>query len=272
LTFGDLRPTLPYYLALTKYGLLHLDATTFEFRPHLNAPPLAREMAKAVFTMGASSCIESCVMSRMLSEGPKVFAFDALTCEALENFDLSVSTADYLQPFPFYPDCSYSSDLRRLQSGPVQTRGPSRPPHHPFPTLLPPTNLPGGGESRVRHQQPERAGAEGVLRPLSRFGIVHGVLRLDLEFEVIDSDSTFQLRRRLGIDTNPWKAFPRIITSMDSLRMPDVLQQFLQASGAGPDAESNGGRTSPLRERSARFRTMPPCSDTSRASPLRSSS
>ena len=39
-------------------------------------------------------------MSRMLREGPKVFAFDALTCEALENFDLSVSTADYLQPFP----------------------------------------------------------------------------------------------------------------------------------------------------------------------------
>jgi hypothetical protein len=36
----------------------------------------------------------------MLSEGPKVFAFDALACEALENFDLSVSTADYLQPFP----------------------------------------------------------------------------------------------------------------------------------------------------------------------------
>src|SRR5207302_9993950 len=47
-----------------------------------------------------SSCIESYVMSRMLSEGPKVFTFDSLTCEALENFDLSVSTADYLQPFP----------------------------------------------------------------------------------------------------------------------------------------------------------------------------
>jgi hypothetical protein len=30
---------------------------------------------------------------------------------------------------------------------------------------------------------------------------------------------------------------------MDYLRMPDVLQQFLQASGAGPDAESNGGRS-----------------------------
>jgi superfamily II DNA or RNA helicase len=64
--------------------------------------------------------------------------------------------------------------------------------------------------------------------------------KFNLDFEVIDSDSTFQLRRRMGIDTNPWKAFPRIITSMDYLRMPDVLQQFLQASGAGPDSASNG--------------------------------
>jgi superfamily II DNA or RNA helicase len=67
--------------------------------------------------------------------------------------------------------------------------------------------------------------------------------KFNLDFEVIDSDSTFQLRRRLGIDTNPWKAFPRIITSMDYLRMPDVLGQFLQASGAGADAEANGSRT-----------------------------
>lgn len=64
--------------------------------------------------------------------------------------------------------------------------------------------------------------------------------KFNLEFEIIDSDSTFQLRRRMGIDTNPWKAFPRIITSMDYLRMPDVSQQFLQASGVGPDAEADG--------------------------------
>jgi superfamily II DNA or RNA helicase len=69
--------------------------------------------------------------------------------------------------------------------------------------------------------------------------------KFNLDFEVIDSDSTFQLRRRLGIDTNPWKAFPRIITSMDYLRMPDVLQQFLRGSGAGPDAETNGRQTRP---------------------------
>ena len=66
--------------------------------------------------------------------------------------------------------------------------------------------------------------------------------KFSLDFEIIDSDSTFQLRRRLGIDTNPWKAFPRIITSMDYLRMPDVLGQFLQASGAGTEAESDGDR------------------------------
>ena len=55
--------------------------------------------------------------------------------------------------------------------------------------------------------------------------------KFNLDFELIDSESTFQLRRRMGIDMNPWKAFPRVITSMDYLRMPDVLQQFLQASG-----------------------------------------
>jgi hypothetical protein len=95
-----LRPTLPYYLALTRYGLLRLTRDSFEFHPHSAAPPLALEMARAVFTLGASSCIESYATSRMLAEGPKVFAFDALTCEALENFDLNVATADYLQPFP----------------------------------------------------------------------------------------------------------------------------------------------------------------------------
>src|SRR5262252_7954124 len=95
-----LCPTLPYYLALTKYCLLRITKDCFEFDPNPAASPIALEMAKAVFTMGASSCTESYVMSRTLAEGPKVFAFsDALTCEALENFDLSVSTADYLQPF-----------------------------------------------------------------------------------------------------------------------------------------------------------------------------
>jgi hypothetical protein len=71
-----LRPTLPYYVALTKYGLLRITRDCFEFDPNQAAPPMALEMAEAVFTMGASSCTESFVMSRTLA------------------------TADYLQPFP----------------------------------------------------------------------------------------------------------------------------------------------------------------------------
>ncbi len=59
--------------------------------------------------------------------------------------------------------------------------------------------------------------------------------RFNLDFEIIDADTTFELRRRMGIDTNPWRAFPRVIASMDYLRMPDVLQAFLQGSGMGTD-------------------------------------
>jgi superfamily II DNA or RNA helicase len=61
--------------------------------------------------------------------------------------------------------------------------------------------------------------------------------RFNLDFEIIDADSTFEMRRKLGIDTNPWRALPRVITSMDYLRMPDVLQQFL--NGSGVDADVN---------------------------------
>ena len=44
--------------------------------------------------------------------------------------------------------------------------------------------------------------------------------KFNLSFEIIDSDSTFQLRRRMGIDTNPWKAFPRVITCNGSGQQP----------------------------------------------------
>ncbi len=95
-----LRSTLPYYLALTRHGLLRLKSDGFELHLNTAAPALAQDMARTVFALGTSACIESYVTSRMLAEGPKVFAFDALTCEALENFELNVSTGDYLQPFP----------------------------------------------------------------------------------------------------------------------------------------------------------------------------
>lgn len=69
--------------------------------------------------------------------------------------------------------------------------------------------------------------------------------KFNLDFQIVDSDSTFQMRRQLGIDTNPWKAYPRIITSMDYLRLPDVLQQFCLASGAGSDGNPGDYQNKP---------------------------
>lgn len=48
-------------------------------------------------------------------------------------------------------------------------------------------------------------------------------------FDLVDRDATTLLRRRLGMDANPWRAFSRIITSYHYLRQDDVLEQFVAA-------------------------------------------
>ena len=53
--------------------------------------------------------------------------------------------------------------------------------------------------------------------------------KFSLSFEVIDRQSTEGLRRKLGIDANPWRSFSRIIASYHYLRQPDVREQFLSA-------------------------------------------
>ena len=99
-TLALVRPALPSYVNLTKFGLIQFHRDNFNLNLNPKAPLFAQEMAKTMFLMGASSVIEGYTMSKMLAEGPKVFNFDALTCEALENFDLNVACADYCQPFP----------------------------------------------------------------------------------------------------------------------------------------------------------------------------
>ena len=99
-TLTAMRPALPSYVNLTKYGLISCDRDKFALNAHPKAPELAVRMAAMMFATGASSLIEGYTMSKMLANGPKVFTFDALTCEALENFDLNVSSEDYQQPFP----------------------------------------------------------------------------------------------------------------------------------------------------------------------------
>ena len=50
-----------------------------------------------------------------------------------------------------------------------------------------------------------------------------------LPFDLVDRAETHALRRRLGMDANPWRSFSRIIASYHYLRQDDVLEQFLAA-------------------------------------------
>jgi len=50
--------------------------------------------------------------------------------------------------------------------------------------------------------------------------------KFSLPFELVDRERTENLRRRLGMDANPWRSFPRVIASYHYLRQPDVLDEF----------------------------------------------
>ncbi len=54
--------------------------------------------------------------------------------------------------------------------------------------------------------------------------------KFSLRFEVVDRKATDNLRRRLGMDANPWRSFDRIVASYHYLRQPDVREQFLAAA------------------------------------------
>ena len=57
-----------------------------------------------------------------------------------------------------------------------------------------------------------------------------------LRFDVVDRLGTERLRRRLGMDANPWRSYDRIIASYHYLRQPDVLEQFLAACRTPEDS------------------------------------
>ena len=54
--------------------------------------------------------------------------------------------------------------------------------------------------------------------------------KFSLPFDLVDRARTHKLRKRLGMDANPWRSFSRIIASYHYLRQEDVLDQFLAAS------------------------------------------
>ena len=53
--------------------------------------------------------------------------------------------------------------------------------------------------------------------------------KFGLEFRIVDSDLLSDLRRRRGIRVNPWKHFPRLITSIDYLKRERPMRQFREA-------------------------------------------
>ena len=53
--------------------------------------------------------------------------------------------------------------------------------------------------------------------------------KFSLHFNLVDRAETDKLRKRLGLDANPWRSYSRIISSYHYLRQDDVLEQFLAA-------------------------------------------
>ena len=50
--------------------------------------------------------------------------------------------------------------------------------------------------------------------------------KFGLEFRIIDSEALSRLRRQRGIHVNPWRHFPRLITSIDFLKRERPLRRF----------------------------------------------
>ena len=50
--------------------------------------------------------------------------------------------------------------------------------------------------------------------------------KFNLGFEIVDRAETHALRKRLGMDANPWRTFQRAVASYHYLKQPDVLEQF----------------------------------------------
>lgn len=53
--------------------------------------------------------------------------------------------------------------------------------------------------------------------------------KFSLAFDIVDRDETHALKKRMGMDANPWRTFPRAIASYYYLRQPNVLEEFRAA-------------------------------------------
>ena len=63
--------------------------------------------------------------------------------------------------------------------------------------------------------------------------------KFSLGFDIVDKTSTHKLQKSMGLDANPWRVLPRIITSYHYLRQPDVLEQFIATCRATQEHRGN---------------------------------
>lgn len=68
-----------------------------------------------------------------------------------------------------------------------------------------------------------------ILCPASLRSQWHAEMKekFSLDFDSVDREATNALRRRMGMDANPWRTYSRIVASYYYLRQPDVLEEFL---------------------------------------------
>jgi hypothetical protein len=93
------QPCLPFLMRLGRYWSLIPKDDQFIWLWPATGPRIAPETVERFFSQPATACLAQYNVGRALAEGPKVFSFDALTCEALENLELNLSTTEYHQPF-----------------------------------------------------------------------------------------------------------------------------------------------------------------------------
>jgi superfamily II DNA or RNA helicase len=59
--------------------------------------------------------------------------------------------------------------------------------------------------------------------------------KFSLGFDIVDKAAPHKLQKEMGLDANPWRVLPRVITSYHYLRQPDVLEQFIANCRATQD-------------------------------------
>lgn len=58
--------------------------------------------------------------------------------------------------------------------------------------------------------------------------------KFSLDCEIVDRDRTHRLRRKLGMDANPWRSSSRLISSYHYFKQPDVIAEFNAAFKLDP--------------------------------------